>query len=249
MSPELLDPESFGLKKSRLTKESDCYALGMVIYEILSGQAPFAPSEVPSLQILRGERPERPQGAQGTWFTDGIWGMLELCWKPQRGDRPGLNVVLRCLQDVTNPSSGMDEGIETDADDHSDAATASDSSTLPLFHLMSQAHLQPSYLHQGPSITCPTMPTPSKLSVPPSWPTSNCYRGITGLLRTLDDNRLPVPPLGSPPSVTSLTVSRDGGQPRDPPQKVDPKEGWVGDRLARYARRVYKATIRKLYGL
>ena len=40
MSPELLDPESFGLKKSRLTKESDCYALGMMVYEVLSGRVP-----------------------------------------------------------------------------------------------------------------------------------------------------------------------------------------------------------------
>ena len=44
MSPELLDPERFSLTKSRPTKEADCYALGMVIYEILSGQTPFSPS-------------------------------------------------------------------------------------------------------------------------------------------------------------------------------------------------------------
>ena len=37
MSPELLDPERFGVPKSednRPTKQSDCYALGMVIYEV-----------------------------------------------------------------------------------------------------------------------------------------------------------------------------------------------------------------------
>ena len=34
MSPELFDPTRFGLPKVRLTKESDCYALGMVIYEV-----------------------------------------------------------------------------------------------------------------------------------------------------------------------------------------------------------------------
>ena len=37
MSPELINPESCGLKKIRPTKESDCYALGMVVYEVLSG--------------------------------------------------------------------------------------------------------------------------------------------------------------------------------------------------------------------
>ena len=35
MSPELLDPESFGAEAhNRPTKQSDCYALGMVIYEV-----------------------------------------------------------------------------------------------------------------------------------------------------------------------------------------------------------------------
>ena len=37
MSPELLDPEMFGIPQSqgdRPTRQSDCYALGMVIYEV-----------------------------------------------------------------------------------------------------------------------------------------------------------------------------------------------------------------------
>ena len=34
MSPELLDPDRFGITDSRPTKQSDCYALGMVIYEV-----------------------------------------------------------------------------------------------------------------------------------------------------------------------------------------------------------------------
>ena len=37
MSPELLDPERFGVPESegdRPTRQSDCYAMGMVIYEV-----------------------------------------------------------------------------------------------------------------------------------------------------------------------------------------------------------------------
>ena len=37
MSPELLDPERFGIPEpedSRQTRQSDCYAFGMVIYEV-----------------------------------------------------------------------------------------------------------------------------------------------------------------------------------------------------------------------
>ena len=34
MSPELLDPDRFGITDCRPTKQSDCYALGMVVYEV-----------------------------------------------------------------------------------------------------------------------------------------------------------------------------------------------------------------------
>jgi len=146
MSPELLDPESFGLKESRLTKESDCYALGMVIYEILSGRAPFAPYRAPILNVLRGERPEKPQGARGAWFTDDIWEMLELCWKRQPGGRPSLNTVLQCLQGVTSssrPPSHTGEDVEKDQSD----ITSSGSSAFSLFCSRSQSHAQSSFWH------------------------------------------------------------------------------------------------------
>jgi len=105
-SPELLDPGQFGLEDARPTKESDCYALGMVVYEVLSGQVPFAQcvNTVVILKVMGGERPGRPQGAQGAWFTDDLWEILELCWKPQPGDRPGLGNILRCLKGVARPS-------------------------------------------------------------------------------------------------------------------------------------------------
>ena len=36
MSPELLLPEQFGHSDDRPTKQSDCYALGMVVYEVFT---------------------------------------------------------------------------------------------------------------------------------------------------------------------------------------------------------------------
>ena len=41
MSPERLDPRMFDLSDARPTVPSDCYALGMVVYEVISGNVPF----------------------------------------------------------------------------------------------------------------------------------------------------------------------------------------------------------------
>ena len=135
MSPELIDPESFGLVKIRPTKESDCYALGMVIHEVLSGRTPFAPWKAPLViqKVLKGERPGRPQGEAGALFTDGIWEILELCWKHNPGERTSAKAILPCLEGVRSPrpSSPTEDGeAETDTDDESDAAS-SNSSTFP----------------------------------------------------------------------------------------------------------------------
>jgi len=120
MSPELLVPEHFGLKESRPTKPSDCYALGMMVYEVLSGQMPFDqhPPVIVVFRILEGERPERPQGAQGALFTDDIWAILEHCWKPKPSDRIDAKAVLWGLEG-NSPLSELPPDVGTDADDQS----------------------------------------------------------------------------------------------------------------------------------
>ena len=103
MSPELFDPESFGLQDTRPTKQSDGYALGMLIYEVLSGRVPFPRYHdyVVIAKILKGERPGRPHGTSGTWFTDEVWGILERCWEPIPDDRPRIEDVLQCLENAS----------------------------------------------------------------------------------------------------------------------------------------------------
>ena len=97
MSPELIDPQRFGLEKSRRTTSSDCYALGMVIYETVGGKLPFYehPDLVVFMRVMGGEHPTR-----GASFPKRLWKMLELCWAPQPNDRPSVDDVLRCLQAV-----------------------------------------------------------------------------------------------------------------------------------------------------
>ena len=120
MSPELLDPEKSGSLTRRPTKESDCYALGMVIYEILGGCAPFAVENSFKFVILRkildGEHPERPQGEAGKLLTDDIWDVVERCWETEPSKRTTAKVVLRCLEG--NPPNIIDGG-----DDQSDAVS------------------------------------------------------------------------------------------------------------------------------
>ena len=103
MSPELFDPEKFNLKDCRPTKRSDRYAFGMVVYEVLSGQVPFAGYNRYQVvaKVLKDERPTRPQGADGMWFTDTIWSILEHCWRPGPGDRPKIKDVLNRLVEVS----------------------------------------------------------------------------------------------------------------------------------------------------
>jgi hypothetical protein len=118
MSPELILPEEFGLQKGRPTKASDCYALGMVIYEVLSGQRPFtADNDLDVVgKTLRGERPGRPQGKEGKLFTDEIWDILELCWKEQPRDRISVSAVLLRLEKhppLPIPSPNLDEDAKT----------------------------------------------------------------------------------------------------------------------------------------
>jgi len=143
MSPELLDPDKFGLKDSRPTKESDCYALGMVIYEVLSGQKPYAPYKGPVVirKVLDGERPGRPQGAEGKLFTDDMWRVVQLCWKPQPGDRTTAKAVLRGLKGDSSSLRSL-SNVRVDLDDQSDAAS-SDSSAYFLVRFWSEVHPEP----------------------------------------------------------------------------------------------------------
>ena len=128
MSPEILNPKKFGLRDSCPTKESDCYALGMVIYEILSGKVPFAQYSQPTImtKIMEGERPERPQGKQRELFTDEIWGTVELCWKNHPRDRLSASAVLPRLEGHPPPLRSLfdfngDGYVGMDIDDEWDA--------------------------------------------------------------------------------------------------------------------------------
>ena len=103
MGPELIAPKEFGLKTTRPTKSSDCYSLGMVIYEAISGSIPFHEDAdlAVFLKVVRGERPSR-----GAGFPESLWEKLEQCWKPHPDARPSVEDVLQCLERCNLPDTG-----------------------------------------------------------------------------------------------------------------------------------------------
>lgn len=101
MSPELVDPQRFRSKNSCPTIFSDCYALGMVIYETISGHIPFHEDAdmIALVNVLRGEIPLR-----GKQFADSLWKMLKRCWARNPKKRPSIGDVLQCLERAPNAS-------------------------------------------------------------------------------------------------------------------------------------------------
>lgn len=122
MSPELLYPDQFGSGDGLPTEESDCYALGMVIFEVLSGEIPFKLCKdcLVKYRVVGGDRPTRPEGAKGAWFTDDLWETLNLCWETQPQSRPRVQAVLECLERVSSvwkPPSQIDQNPAIDEGD------------------------------------------------------------------------------------------------------------------------------------
>jgi len=118
MSPELLDTERFA-SDGLPSRESDCYALGMTIYEVSGFSRSGAPSlicpqvlgdllpfhhlrsPVVACAILRGARPGKPPNALSLGFTDTLWGLLQLCWNESAAARPTAQQLL----DYLHPAS------------------------------------------------------------------------------------------------------------------------------------------------
>ena len=122
MSPELLDPERFGTGDGRPTKQSDSYALGMVVYEVrtdtipalgkvgltyhqvLCGNPPYwdiANKGAVIHAITEGVRPEKPEEAEGLGFTEGLWGVVQRCWLVDPSARPDVRKILSHLNHAT----------------------------------------------------------------------------------------------------------------------------------------------------
>ena len=114
MAPELLHPTRFGLEKGVPSKEGDVYALGMTVYQVLTGQFPFHPKgqfEVVQV-VVDGERPPKPENAEEVGMTEAIWELMGECWKENRAERPVMPEILRRFREITGEKKTIDTGAE-----------------------------------------------------------------------------------------------------------------------------------------
>ena len=51
-------------------------------------------------EIMRGERPAKPENATSLGFTGGLWEIVERCWSADTDARPTLEAVLSCLSEA-----------------------------------------------------------------------------------------------------------------------------------------------------
>ncbi|QRW06927.1 Tyrosine kinase domain protein [Ceratobasidium sp. AG-Ba] len=74
-------------------RKSDVYAFTLLIYEILSGLAPWDKLDIPSIisQVTRGNRPPRP--SPSAWLDkDEVWTLVQRGWDQKPENRPEMTL-------------------------------------------------------------------------------------------------------------------------------------------------------------
>ncbi|KAG9093926.1 hypothetical protein FS749_013477 [Ceratobasidium sp. UAMH 11750] len=100
LSPELLDLDAEDIVEP--TKESDVWALGCTLYEIISGNLPYHLYKHDvrvQQQILEGRLPGSQDDTPGISPLYFIWPVVETCWHLAPRDRPTLRMLVKQFED------------------------------------------------------------------------------------------------------------------------------------------------------
>ena len=114
MAPELLYPQMFGLRDARVSKQTDVYAFGIVVYEVLTGRPPFGAggrrqAEI-ILRVIEGQRPSKPEKAGDIGFGGGTWDLVQQCWNQDRVKRPTVDKIRKHFHRVAGTSKVVPPG-------------------------------------------------------------------------------------------------------------------------------------------
>ncbi|CUA68846.1 hypothetical protein RSOLAG22IIIB_03712 [Rhizoctonia solani] len=105
-------PEVLKAEGCTFTKESDIYALGMTMFNIMSGQIPFADKvEVwVIIEVIQNKgQPSRPsfsKNLQGDVARDNMWDLLKWCFtyepaaRPKAGQVKGALIQIESLEEI-----------------------------------------------------------------------------------------------------------------------------------------------------
>ncbi|KZT25665.1 kinase-like protein [Neolentinus lepideus HHB14362 ss-1] len=82
------------------TTASDVYALGMLLFEIIASERPFArklDSQI-AYQIAKGVRPPKPKVLSAV--GEQLWPLIEMCWSADPAKRPSVDEVSAYIRNL-----------------------------------------------------------------------------------------------------------------------------------------------------
>ncbi|CAE6443834.1 unnamed protein product, partial [Rhizoctonia solani] len=98
-APEIVSEET------KATQAGDVYALGMIIFEVMTGILPYDGVREPSImrRILAGKVPSRPEThiPAGVDQADRLWSLITSCWAFDPKERPEAWEVKNALGGIT----------------------------------------------------------------------------------------------------------------------------------------------------
>ncbi|KAJ7803999.1 kinase-like domain-containing protein [Mycena olivaceomarginata] len=81
-------------------QRSDIYGFACLVYELLTGAAPFPElfsDGAVIMAVLEGRRPSRVPSCSGTPSLDALWNLLQNCWEEKPENRPTASQIVGCL--------------------------------------------------------------------------------------------------------------------------------------------------------
>jgi len=82
------------------TKESDIFAFGMTMLEIMTGERPFGRTLSDSQVLIGMHGPEKMRPTRPHGIDDALWTLMTDCWGQEPKDRPDILTVLSRLEEI-----------------------------------------------------------------------------------------------------------------------------------------------------